>query len=52
MVILRGKLRKLSRPFKEQLTRDKRLKLNDVESGTFIPFKKTLKTGLNNQTRS
>jgi hypothetical protein len=46
LAILMRKLRKLSRPYKEQLIRDKTLKLDEVESGTFIPFKQTLKIGL------
>jgi hypothetical protein len=40
------KLKKLSKPYKQQLMEDKILKLDDVESGTFIPFKEQLKTGL------
>lgn len=40
------KLRKLSEPYKRQLVEDKTLKFEDIESGTFIPFKEALKIGL------
>jgi hypothetical protein len=40
------KLKKLSKPYKQQLVEDKTLKLDDVESGVFIPFKEQLKNGL------
>jgi hypothetical protein len=46
LAILMRKLKKLSKPYKQQLMEDKTLKLDDVESGTFIPFKEQLKTGL------
>jgi hypothetical protein len=46
LAILIRKLKKLSKPYKQQLMEDKTLKLDDVESGTFIPFKEQLKTGL------
>ena len=43
LAILMRKLKKLSKPYNLE---DKTLKLDDVESGTFIPFKEQLKTGL------
>jgi hypothetical protein len=46
LAILMRKLKKLSKPYKQQLVEDKTLKLDDVESGTFIPFKEQLKNGL------
>ncbi|MGC2575546.1 MAG: hypothetical protein WA364_28910, partial [Candidatus Nitrosopolaris sp.] len=46
LAILMCKLKKLSEPYKRQLIEDKTLKLDDIESGTFIPFKEQLKTGL------
>jgi hypothetical protein len=46
LAVLMCKLTKLSIPFKNQLLEDKTRKLDDVESGTFIPFKEALKVGL------
>src|SRR5215469_5709781 len=46
LALLMLKLKKLSKPYKQQLVEDKTLKLDDVESGIFIPFKEQLKTGL------
>jgi hypothetical protein len=46
LAILMRKLKKLSKPYKQQLVEDKTLKLDDVESGTFIPFKEQMKIGL------
>jgi hypothetical protein len=46
LAILMRKLRKLSKPYKRQLIEDKSLKLDDMDSGTFIPFKETMKIGL------
>ena len=46
LAVLMRKLTKLSQPFKSQLLEDKTRKLDDVESGTFIPFKEALKIGL------
>ncbi|MGB6590026.1 MAG: hypothetical protein WBE68_00790 [Candidatus Nitrosopolaris sp.] len=40
---------KSPKPYKRQLMEDKTLKLDDVESGTFIPFKEQLKTGLSHK---
>ncbi len=39
LAILMRKLKKLSKAYKQQLVEDKTLKLDDVEWGTFIPFK-------------
>ena len=44
--VLMRKLKILSKPYKQQLIEDKTLKLDDIESGTFIPFKEQLKLGL------
>lgn len=46
LAVLMRKLEKLSRVYKQQLLVDKTLKLDDIDSGTFIPFKETLKVGL------
>src|SRR5215475_11032395 len=46
LAILMRKLEKLSRPYRQQLKEHKTLKPDDIDSGTFIPFKETLKTGL------
>lgn len=46
LAVLMHKLRKLSEPYKRQLVEDKTLKFEDIESGTFIPFKEALKIGL------
>jgi hypothetical protein len=46
LTILMRKLKKLSKPYKQQLIEDKTLKLDDVDSGTFIPLKEQLKIGL------
>ena len=46
LAILMRKLQKLSTPYKQQLITDNTLTLDDIESGTFIPFKESLKTGL------
>jgi hypothetical protein len=46
LAVLMRKLKRLSRPYKLQLIEDRTLKLEDIGSGTFIPFKETLKIGL------
>ena len=46
LAVLLRKLEKLSRPYKQQLREDKTRKLDDIDSGTFIPFKEVLKIGL------
>ena len=46
LAILMRKLEKSSRPYKQQLIEDRTLKLDDIDSGIFIPFKETLKVGL------
>jgi hypothetical protein len=46
LAVLMRKLTKLSKPYKQHLIEDKTRKLDDIESGTFIPFKEALKIGL------